>query len=76
MERISTIRELVEQWPSRREFAADVDVPVERVHKWVGANSVPVRYHRSVLDAVGRRGLIFTAEDLVDIHCPAQQGAA
>lgn len=76
MEQISTIRELVDLWPSRRDFAAEVRAPVGRVHKWITANSVPVRYHRALLDAAELRGFEFTAEDLVDIHCPPERGAA
>lgn len=78
MEQISTVRGLVSLWPGRSEFAADCGVPLERVHGWVRANSIPARYHAEVLRAACARQLSVSAFDLVRIHdkASASEGEA
>lgn len=74
MEKISTVRDLVAKWPTRLHFAQAIGVPVDRVHKWAASNTIPPKYHRSVMTAVTGLGLDFTADDLIDLH--SAQGAA
>lgn len=77
MEQISTIRALVGLWPARAEFAADIGVPVARVHKWVTANAIPARQHLAVITAAGQRGLPVTADLMVRLHaCTGREDAA
>lgn len=73
MSKPSTIRSLIELWPSRREMAADVSVPfdevtAERVHGWVKSGSIPARYHRRIVLAAQKRGLAVDADLLADLH--------
>ena len=75
MEQISTVRALVALWPSRQVFAEDVDVPLARVHKWVGANSIPNRFHRQIITAGQSRDFPVTADILIDIHAPSEDAA-
>lgn len=68
MEHISTIRDLIGLWPSRIAFAKAIDVPVDRVHKWVTANAIPARYHLAVIRGAGAVGLAVSADLMVRLH--------
>lgn len=73
MEQISTPRDLVSLWPSRAEFADDLGVSVERVHKWAQQGGIRAEFFQSILAAAVRRGLAVTAEDLCRIAATAQK---
>ncbi len=68
MEQIFTVRELIDCWPTRRELAADIGAPTDRVHKWAQSGSIPARYHARVLAAAQRRGFAVTAERIIQMH--------
>lgn len=76
MEKISTIRDLVELWPTRAEFASDLGVPIARVHKWVSANTIPAKYQRAVVDSGSGRGIAVTADLIVNLHASPKSNAA
>jgi len=68
MERISTVRDLVALWPSRLDFAVEINVPVDRVHKWITSDSIPAKHHQTILDCAEGHSLPVSASDLVAIH--------
>lgn len=72
----TTVRELIDLWPSRRELADDIGTTVERVQKWARFQSIPAKYHLAVLEAAERRGLAVTADLIVRLHAPAGEEAA
>jgi len=63
-----SIRALIDTWPSRKEFAADVGVKVDRVQKWAQTGSIPARFHGRIIRAGALRGVVVTADDLVSLH--------
>lgn len=68
-----TVKSIVAMWPSRAEFAADLDSPadpvsVDQVDKWCQRSSIPSKYHARIIRAAQRRGYALTAEDLVTAH--------
>ena len=73
MAEISTIPDLIDLWPSRRELADDCStaedaVTVDRVHKWAKAHSIPAKYHLRIVQASARRGFPVTAMCLARLH--------
>jgi len=68
MEHISTVRDLVALWPSRLDFAMALNVPVDRVHKWIASGSIPAKHHMAILDCAHDRSLPVSATDMVLIH--------
>lgn len=70
MEQISTVRDLIDLWPSRRQLAADVGATEARVHKWAQTGSIPPKYHLSLVEAGRARGLPVSADLVVRIHAP------
>lgn len=68
MEQISSIRALIALWPSRQAFADALEVPVDRVHKWITANAIPAKYHRSVLLSARALGFEISADVIVELH--------
>lgn len=80
MEQISTPRQLIMLWPSRADFAADLNVSVDRVHKWAQLGGIRAEFFQPILEASERRGLGVTAEDLCRIAAVTgrkeQRGAA
>lgn len=68
MNTCKTVRNLIDQWPVRRDLASDLGVTVDRVNKWVRVESIPARYHAGLLRAAWRRGYSVSAEDLVRMH--------
>lgn len=83
MEAISSIRDLVNLWPTRSSLANDLqalcpslNTNTARVHKWAEHGSIPARYQFSVLIAGRRRGFAITADLIVELHTPPFEGAA
>ena len=76
---VTSVRELIDLWPSRRELADDLQTTKDRVDKWARALSIPARYHAGILRAALARGFAVSAEDLVRLHdlpSPSQEDAA
>lgn len=87
MEKNSTVKDLIDLWPTRAALADDVTrqmdwlkVTAAQVHKWAQAQSIPARYHQAVLLSAADRGLNVTAESIVLAHSiqrdNAERGAA
>lgn len=77
MEAISSIRDLVNLWPTRSSLVADLralspgmKVTTARVHKWAENGSIPAKYHSSVLTAGQKRGFSITADLIIELHAP------
>lgn len=68
MEQISTIRDLIDAWPSRKEFAADMGVSVERVQKWAQLGTIRPRFWARIIRHGLVRAIPVTADDLVRMH--------
>jgi hypothetical protein len=64
----SSIRSVIDLWPTRRDMAADMQVSTDRVHKWAKANAIPARFHLRVIEAATARGFPVTADLLVQLH--------
>ena len=62
------IRQLVSQWPSRKDFAHDANASIDQVHKWVSTGSIPARYWRSIIRAAKLRQISLSADALTDWH--------
>ena len=82
-EAISSIRDLVNLWPTRatlvddlRWFSPGLKVNTPQVHKWAANGTIPARYHFPVLTAGRYRGFSIDAELMVRLHAPSQKGAA
>lgn len=78
MEAISSIRDLVNLWPTRsslvedlRIFSPGMKVTTARVHKWAENGSIPAKYQFSVLTAGRHRGFSITADLIVKLHAPS-----
>lgn len=57
-----TIREIVEYWPSRKVFAAEVGEELATVHAWVGRNTIPGPKILPVVEAAHLRGFDLVTE--------------
>lgn len=68
MDQISTIKDLIDLWPTRKDLAGDLGTSLDRVHKWAASGCIPARYHAGVLRAATHRGFVVTADDLVRLH--------
>lgn len=82
MEAVSTIRELVNLWPTRASLHEDLrrhfpslPVSVHRIHKWAETGSIPPRYHHPVFVAAQDRKFPVTAELIARLHCPEASAA-
>jgi hypothetical protein len=73
MDTTLTVRDIIDLWPSRTALAEDIhadDDPVtlQTVHKWAQRNSIPSRYHATILRAALRRAIGLSADSLVAAH--------
>jgi len=76
-EAISSIRDLVNMWPTRaslvedlRWFSPGLKVNTPQVHKWAANGTIPAKYHFLVLSAGRHRGFLIDAELMVRLHAP------
>lgn len=83
MENISSIRDLINLWPTRADLASDIGkachalkATTAQVHKWAETQSIPAKYHQAILFAAGERGFSITADLIVRLHHPASVVAA
>ena len=63
-----TIHALVALWPTRKDLAVDLGVPVDRVQKWPQVGSIPSKYHQAIIDAGVARGFPLSAKLIVRLH--------
>ena len=82
MDKISSIRDLVNLWPTRSELAQDLmsacsslKVTTAQVHKWAEKGSIPSKYHHPMLMAGRGRGFGITADLIVSLHAPKRNAA-
>ena len=82
MDEISSIRDLVNLWPTRADLAKDVNlafptlgVTTAQVHKWAEKGSIPSKYHFPVLQAGRQRGFDVSADLIVMLHRPVSNAA-
>lgn len=70
MTQISSIKEMIALWPSRRALADDCgpDCTLDRVNKWAQSGSIPAAFHARIIRAADRRQLPVTTADLVRLH--------
>jgi len=83
MEAISSIRDLVNLWPTRSSLVDDLGglcpglkVTTPQVHKWAANGSIPAKYHFLVLMAGRQRGFSITADQIAELHAPPVEDAA
>lgn len=76
MSTFSTIKELIDLWPTRKALAEDLATTKERVDKWAQSGSIPARFHAPLIRAAVRRGFGVTADDMVRLHDGTQGAAA
>lgn len=76
MEKISTIKQLIDLWGTRSQLAEDVGVNTERVNGWAREGSIPARYHRRVCLSGQARGFNISAELIDRLHCDCSDGLA
>lgn len=82
MDEISSIRELVNLWPTRATLAGDLKkaypglkVSAAQVHKWAEKGSIPARYHFPVMVAGRLRKFPITADLIAQLHVPRMDAA-
>ncbi len=82
MEKTSTVRDLIDLWPTRAALAEDISARCEdrpatpaQVHKWAASGSIPSRFHWAVVQSGLARGFDVSADLIVQLHAP-QKGAA
>lgn len=68
MNSITSIKDLIASWPSRKALAVEIDVSVDRIHKWVQTESIPARFHARLLRSAAAQGISLTADDLARLH--------
>ena len=56
--------DIIALWPSRAEFAGDLNVKLSRVHKWAGGAGIPARFYKQILDAAVVREIPLSADHL------------
>lgn len=66
----SSILELLDLWPTRRELATEIAASTDRVHKWAQTGSIPAKYHLAIIMAAERRGFSVTGDLLARLHAP------
>ena len=76
MSKLSSIKEVIDLWPTRKVLAEDLETTKDRVDKWAQSGSIPARFHAPLLRAADRRGFVVTADDMVRLHDGSQGAAA
>lgn len=73
MDQTSTIKSIMDRWPSRLALAIDIgDTKADRVHKWAQNGSIPSCFLWGVLSKARIRGIELTAEELVKACAPTE----
>lgn len=75
MTKPSTIREFLDLWARRADFADEIGETVARVHKWSQTGTIPARYHLRCLNAARTRGFNVSADDFALMHDPDHRKA-
>jgi hypothetical protein len=65
MKRIDSFADIVRQWPSMGEMAADMQQQYDTIRKWRDRDSIPSAMWFDLLRAAKRRKIVLSAEDLI-----------
>ena len=76
MKHENLIKSLIGKWPTRAKLAVDIDVSVERVHKWAQSGSIPQEFLLPVLKAAKKRRIELTPLQLLEFHAREEGDAA
>jgi hypothetical protein len=68
---MQNFRELIDCWPSLREFATDLDVSPNTAAGWYRRYSVPAKYWDTVLSCAADRDIDVSPEDLIRLASKA-----
>jgi hypothetical protein len=69
MEQISTIKDLLALWPTRKVVSRDTGASLDAVNKWPIQNAIPARFWAALIDSALRHGIEgLTAEVLARLH--------
>lgn len=69
MENISTIRDLIDTWPTRKALAEQIGANPDAVHKWAASGRIPSDWQAAVVIAARDKGLTdITAEWMLEQH--------
>jgi len=75
MDNLSSIKSVINLWPTRAAFAQDMcsvnralPVTVHQAHKWAEKGAIPASRHQSVISAAALHGYPVTAELIVRLH--------
>jgi hypothetical protein len=69
-------REIIDLWPSRVDFAAEVGIKYERASAWYRRNSIHSDFWADVVRAAGGRGFYAVTTDLLAQIKSAERGKA
>lgn len=82
MENVSSIRDLVNLWPTRAALAAEINaefpflgVTTGQVHKWAEKDSIPARYQFAVLCVGQNRGFDISSDLILRLHMVSRSAA-
>lgn len=70
---MQTFRDIINAWPSRAEFAADMQEPIGTVHKWFQRDSIPSDRDLGLVAAARERGLGLTLEAIAGIRAESSR---
>lgn len=77
MQNISSVKELIDQWSKRADFAAAIGQNLATVHKWAQFNRIPSEHQAGVVRAAQDKGLTqITADWMIEYHSAPKRGAA
>lgn len=68
MTKFTSIRSLIDAWPTRRALAEDIGTSADRVHKWAASEAIPASFHAAVIASGQARGIAVDADLMVHLH--------
>lgn len=82
MNSLTSVRDLINLWPTRAELQSDLkaafpqlSVSVTQVHKWAEKQSIPARYQHPILHVAKARGFDVSADLLLELHAASRTAA-
>ncbi len=60
------IKNLLSKWPTRAVLAGEINVKVDRVHKWAQSGSIPNDFLAGILKSAKSHNIELTADELVE----------
>ena len=69
MSQHTPIKDLIDEWPTRRALADEIGAKEAAVHKWAQADRIPAAWQASVVRAARARGLEHVTGDwMLAVH--------